>query len=304
MMAARQEIELLLREVGAAQNGVVLRAQLRARGVASHAIDRLVRSGRLVVLRPGLYQIGPVPALRSAEFAAVLACGPDGRLSHASAAILHCVLDSTGTRAPVEVIVPRRRRRRVEGVRIHRVRDLPVDEVTMVDSLPVTTPARTILDLAETMTSRKVEQAMATGLRMRLVTQQELRDMVERHPKHRGVPLLRRLLDAEGGPSFTRSEAEEKLLELVRSAGLPRPELNVTVLGHEVDFLWRSARVVAEVDGYAFHGSLRSFAADRRRDAALTAAGYRVLRFTWDDVNGGRLATAVRLGQAMVRLSA
>jgi very-short-patch-repair endonuclease len=303
-MAARLDIELMLREVGAAQSGVVLRAQLRARGVASHTIDRLVRSGRLIVLRPGLYQIGPVAAHRSAEFAAVLACGPDGRLSHASAAILHRVLDSTRPRAPVDVIVPRRRRRCVEGVRIHRVRDLLLDEVTMVDGLPVTTPARTILDLAEMMTSRKVEQALAKAMRMNLVTHRKVRRMVERHPQHRGAPLLRLLLDAEGGPSFTRSEAEERLLELARSAGLPRPELNVTVLGHEVDFLWRSPRVMAEVDGYAFHRSMRSFAADRRRDAELMAAGYRVLRFTWDDVNDGRLATAVLLGQAMVRSSA
>lgn len=82
---------------------------------------------------------------------------------------------------------------------------------------------------------------------------------------------------------------------------LESTELNVKVLGHEVDVLWRSARVVAEVDGYAFHSSARSFAADRRRDAELTAAGYRVLRFTWADVTDGKLATVVRLAQAIVR---
>jgi very-short-patch-repair endonuclease len=186
-------------------------------------------------------------------------------------------------------------------VRIHRVRDLRPDEVTTIDGIPVTTAARTLLDISETESSREVEQALAKALRMRLVSREELRLMLERHPAHRGAPLLRQLLEAEGEPSFTRSEAEEKLLEIARSARLPRPELNVNVLGHEVDFLWRSARVVAEVDGYAFHGSARSIAEDRRRDAELTAAGFRVLRFTWTDVTDGRLATVVRLAQALIR---
>ncbi len=174
------------------------------------------------------------------------------------------------------------------------------DEVTIREGIPVTTPARTLLDIAETLPSREVEQALARALRMGLVTRKDVRLMVERHPKHRGAPLLRQLLDVEGRLSFTRSEAEERLLEITRSASLPRPELNVRVLGHEVDFAWRSARVVAEVDGYAFHSSRRAFVNDRRRDAELTAAGYRVLRFTWTDLNDGRLATVARLAQALV----
>jgi very-short-patch-repair endonuclease len=299
-LATRREIESILREIGQAQQGVATRAQLLGRGLAAHTIDRMVRAGRVIVLRRGLYQIGPQPAGRAAETAAVLACGPAGRVSHTSAGAIHGVLDATNSRRTVEVTVPRNKRRRIEGVRIHRVRDLFADEVTMLDGIPVTTPARTLLDLAEVMTSRELEQALATAYRNGLVTPEEMRTMVERHPRHRGAPLLRRLLDAESDPAFTRSKAEEKLLEIVRSAHLPRPELNVRVLGHEVDFLWREARVVAEVDGYAFHSSLESFAADRQRDAELVAAGYRILRFTWADVTEGRLATVVRLAQALI----
>jgi very-short-patch-repair endonuclease len=261
----------------------------------------MVRAGRVILLRRGLYQIGPRPAVSAAESAAVLACGPEGRVSHASAAAFHGVLDGARTRRTVEVTVPRGKRRRIEGVRIHRVRDLFPDEVTMLDGIPVTTPARTLLDLAETMTSREVEQALATAYRKGLVTHEEMCKMVERHPRHRGATLLRRLLLLEGGPAFARSKAEEKLLEILRSARLPRPELNVKVLGHEVDFLWREARLVAEVDGYEFHSSMDSFATDRRRDAELTALGYRVLRFTWADLTERRYATVVRLAQALVR---
>jgi very-short-patch-repair endonuclease len=300
-MATRLDIERMLREIGAGQHGVAARAQLLGLGIAVHAIDRMVHTGRLVVLRRGVYQIGPRPVGHAAEAAAVLACGPAGRISHVSAAALQGVLDSARAPLPVEVTMPRRKRRRIEGVRIHRVRCWLPDEVTTFDGIPVTTPARTLLDIAGTFTAREVEQALAKALRMRLVTGEEMRIMLERHPSYRGATLLRQLLNAEGDPPFTRSEGEERLLEITRTARLPRSELNVTVLGHEVDFLWRSARVVAEVDGYAFHASARSFAENRRRDAELTAAGYRVLRFTWADLTDGRFATVVRLAQAMVR---
>ncbi len=300
-MATRQAIERVLRETGAAQHGVATRGQLLERGIASHAIDRMVRTGRLGVLRRGLYQIGPLPAGRAAEAAAVLACGRGARISHASAAAMHGLLDSSGSRAPVEVSMPRRRRRQVPGACVHRVRDLRPDEAMKIDGVRVTTPARTLLDLAERLSSREVEQVLARALRMRLVTRGAVRRLVDRHPRHGGAPLLRRLLDAEGGPVFTRSQAEEKLLEITSGAELPRPELNVKVLRHEVDFLWRAARVVVEVDGYAFHSSARSFAADRRRDAELTAAGYRVLRFTWPDLTDRKLSTVARLAQALTR---
>ena len=299
-LATRREIESILREIGQAQHGIATRAQLLRRGLASHTIDRMVSAGRVIVLRRGLYQIGPQPAGRAAETVAVLACGPAGRISHGSAAVYHGVLDATNAQRAVEVTVPRDNRRRIEGVRLHRVRDLFPDEVTILDGIPITTPARTLLDIAETMTSREVEQALATAHRKGLVTREEMRTMVERHPRHRGAPLLRRLLDAEGDPAFTRSRAEERLLDIVRSGRLPQPELNVRLLGHEVDFLWREARVVAEVDGYAFHSSKESFAADRRRDAELAAGGYRILRFTWSDVTEARLATVVRLAQALL----
>ncbi|MGH7448903.1 MAG: DUF559 domain-containing protein [Longimicrobiales bacterium] len=300
-MATRRDTELILRELGAAQHGVVARAQLLERGLSVHAVDRLVRARRLMVVQRGVYQIGPLPLPGAAERAAVLAGGCDARVSHRSAAHLEGMLEAGRHVNRVEVIMPRRRRRRIEGVRIHRVRDLRADEVTMLDGIPVTTPARTLLDIAETETGRVIEQAYAKALRMGLVTPETMRDMVARHPTHRGAPLWRRLLAELGGPAFTRSEAEEKLLDITRSARLPRPELNVHVLGHEVDFVWRDARVVAEVDGYAFHAPAHSFAADRRRDAELTAAGYRVLRFTWSDLTEGRLATVVRLAQALMR---
>jgi very-short-patch-repair endonuclease len=297
-VAAARDVEAILREFGASQHGVVARAQLLAQGLRPSAIDRMLRSGRLETLHRGVYRIGPRPAPRSAEMAALLRCGAGSRLSHASAACLHGLVAGSARR-PVEVTVPRERRPRAAGVILHRVTDPHPEEVTVVDGIAVTTPARTLLDIGATMTERQVEQALATALRLGLVTLARMRRLIDRQPRHPGAPMLRRLLALEGGPAFTRSEAEEKLLRIIRLAGLPQPELNVAVLGHEVDFLWRDARVVAEVDGYASHGSRRPFTADRRRDAALTAAGYRVLRFTWADVTDGALATVARLAQVL-----
>lgn len=297
----RSDVELILREVGAAQHGVALRSQLLVRGIPGSTIDSMVKTGRLCVLRRGVYQVGPLPLPRAAEAAAVLASGRTSRLSHGSAARLHELMDRAVHDLPPEVTVPRRKRPRIEGIRVHRMRDLRPDEVTTLHGIPITTPARTLLDIAETMTAREVEQALAKALRMRLVTLQEMHEMVNRHPKHRGAPLLRQLLGSERGPAFTRSKAEDRLLEIVRAARLPEPVLNTRVLGYEVDFLWTDSRVVVEVDGYAFHGSHASFVGDRQRDAELTAAGYRVLRFTWTDLTEGRFATVVRLAQALVR---
>lgn len=287
--------------MGAAHDGVVSRVQLLERGLSAHTVDGLVRAGRLAVVQRGVYQIGPMPLPRAAERAALLACGRDSRVSHRSAALLLGMLEPGRNAIQVHVTVPRWTRRRLEGVRAHRVRDLRADETTTLDGMALTTPARTLLDIAELETGRVIEQAYATSLRMRIVTRDAMCEIVDQHPKHRGASLWRKLLADSDTPAFTRSEAEEKLLDMTRIAGLPRPELNVQVLNHEVDFVWRDARVVAEVDGYAYHASAGSFARDRRRDAELTAAGYRVLRFTWADLGRYRLATLARLAQALVR---
>jgi very-short-patch-repair endonuclease len=140
---------------------------------------------------------------------------------------------------------------------------------------------------------------LARSERIGMVTREEVRAMVRRHPRHRGARVLWRILDDDLPAAFTRSRAEEKLLALIRAARLPAPELNARLLQYEVDFLWRAPRLVAEVDGIAYHGSARAFVEDRRRDAALMAAGYRVLRVTWPDLTREPEATLVRLAQAL-----
>ena len=107
------------------------------------------------------------------------------------------------------------------------------------------------------------------------------------------------MLSREAGPAFTRSEAEERLLRLIRKARLPEPECNVRIAGHEVDFLWRSSGLVVEVDGYAFHGSRAAFERDRRRDADLQAAGLTVARLTWRRLVDEPEAVVAQLARAV-----
>ncbi len=100
-------------------------------------------------------------------------------------------------------------------------------------------------------------------------------------------------------PVWTRSEAEERLLTLIRKAGLPRPLTNAHIHDHEVDFFWRTERLVVEVDGFAFHRSAYQFERDRRRDAELVAHGYRVVRVTWRQLTRESESVLVRLARAM-----
>src|SRR5690606_35311022 len=114
-----------------------------------------------------------------------------------------------------------------------------------------------------------------------------------------GAPLLRALLEREGGPAFARSEAEERFLALVRKARLPGPELNVRLAGEEVDFLWRRERLVVEVDGFELHSSRDSFENDRRRDADLYGLGLHHQRVTWRQITEAHDATLVRATRAL-----
>jgi very-short-patch-repair endonuclease len=98
---------------------------------------------------------------------------------------------------------------------------------------------------------------------------------------------------------MTRSEAERRLLELVRAARLPAPATNRRLHGHEVDFVWRPQRLVVEVDGYAFHSSRSAFERDRRRDADLIREGYRVIRLTWRQLTREPEAVVALLARAL-----
>ena len=166
--------------------------------------------------------------------------------------------------------------------------------------LELTAPARTLTDLAATHDARQLERAYEQARVLGLVRSREMRAALDRLAGRRGARTLRIVLDADEGPALTRSEAERRMLELVRAARLPAPEANVRLRGYEVDLLWRSQRLVVEIDGFAFHGSREAFERDRRRDADLQAHGMRVLRVTWRQLQAEPASLIARLAQALV----
>lgn len=202
---------------------------------------------------------------------------------------------TTARTVPLDVTTPGNVRRRRPGVRCHRASELTPGETTVVDGISVTAPIRTIQDLATVLSARALNRAAAWAERRGLVTADDLARLAVRHVGRPGAPVLRASFGAGGELVLTRSEAEERLLDLIRGARLPSPEINVAVGPFEVDFLWRAEGVVVEVDGFRYHGSRGSFEADRGRDAALAARGLTVCRVTWRQLTHERDATLARV---------
>jgi hypothetical protein len=202
-------------------------------------------------------------------------------------------------RAVADVTNVRRHRPRA-GVQLHRSR-LPSDEVTSVDGIPVTSPPRTLLDLAAVLSAHALERAVEQTEVLRLTDSLSLDDLLARHPKCHGAMSLRGIL-AEGrvGSTVTRSELEDRFLAFLDRHGLPRPQVNagIEVRGRwmECDCVWRSHRLIVELDGRDTHGTTAAFERDRARDRALHAGGWRVVRITWRQLHddGDRVAADLR----------
>ena len=257
------------------QHGVVSRVQLTALGLDDRAIGRRVRRSGLHRVYRGVYAVGHERLTTRGRFlAAVFACGNQAVLSHYSAAVLWALLPERGPR--IDVTVPTSGGRKRRGAMVLHRGALPADEVTVRDRVPVTTVARTIVDLADVLPRRALERAIDEAAYLRHDI-----DGLEAKRGRRGYGLLSRVLaDHDAGTTWTRSELEEQMLALCRRFGLPAPEVNVMIEGYEVDFVWRDARVIVETDGWAAHGTRKAFERDRIRDAELMAAGWRVIRIT------------------------
>jgi very-short-patch-repair endonuclease len=266
------------------QHGLVTRRQLLETGLTPDQIKMRVKRRRYCPVHRGVYLVGPPIAPHLREMAAVLACGPGAVVSHRSAGALWNLLPPCKAPAPVDILVPVRHREHRPGIRAHRTSRLDPGETTNVERIPVTSPARTVLDLAGKLGPQELERVLSLMEREGLSTLCEVSSLIEGHPRRPGSGLLRALVRGEASPTLTRSEAEERFLALVRKAKLPRPEVNMGVAGYEVDFFWRPQGLVVEVDGFAFHASRRAFKRDRRRDAALLVKGVRVIRITWDQL--------------------
>jgi hypothetical protein len=227
------------------QRGRVSRQQLLAAGLAPTTIKNMVRRRLLQPEHSGVYAVAyapPVPLAR--ETAALLACQGRAVLSHRSAAALWGLISSVD--GPVEVTIARGEAgRKRAGLALHRTSLLADRDTSNHQGLPVTSPARTLLDLSGCAPVRVVERALDEALVVKkIVVRRDLDDVLQRASTHHGKALLRGLLNHRCGSTLTESEAEERFLALIREAGLPTPETQVVFNGYRIDFFWRDYGVV------------------------------------------------------------
>lgn len=265
-------------ELATRQHGVVAWFQLREAGISRGLVDFRLAERRLHIVRRGVYAVGHRALTPEGRLlAAVLALGPAAVLSHRSAAEHWGLL--RGPSSAVHLTVPGRgtlARRR--GIVVHRTPDVAAETHRRI---PVTTVARTLLDLAATTHRRTVDRAIERAEVLRLLDFAALEPLlIQRRP---GVTALRAAL-ARYDDSPTRSELERRFLELCDDHALPRPLVNVPVSNHVVDFLWPEQRVVIETDGLEWHSARGARARDHERDADLALAGFRPHHVNWRQV--------------------
>ena len=262
--------DALIAALAGRQHGVVGRAQLLAAGIESNAIKRRVQAGRLHPLYRGVYAVGHrVLSERGRWMAATLAT--DGILSHRSAGALWGLRPWTGR---IDVTTPRTRAKR-PGLLLHRAALAP-DEITVRDGIPVTTPARTLVDLAGVLQRHQLQHALNEAERLRLDAPH-----LERYPTKRGTRALRTLAP----PAHTRRDLEARFHTFLNDRRFPAPQTNVLIEGKEVDFAWPDRRLIVELDSWEYHRTRQAFEDDRRRDRYLKARGWTIIRVTWRDLD-------------------
>lgn len=270
-----------LAAMAATQHGVVTRRQLLAAGLTRAQVELRLRRGQLYTLSPGVYAVGHPGLTRDGRrLAAAWSGGPAGMLCDVAAAELHGVRESNA--ALWDVLVPRRTMwTPPPGIRAHITTTLRPHDQTVVDGVPVTSLARTVVDLAARHPPRLVERVLDRMVVLRLYDQRALDDQLA-VPYLRGARQLRSILASHTpGTTVTKSALEELLLALCDRFGLPRPHCNAWVARVEVDAHWPGTPYVAELDSARFHSSRSAFERDREKQNLLVAAGYVVLRFTW-----------------------
>jgi very-short-patch-repair endonuclease len=200
----------------------------------------------------------------------------------------------------IDISVHRSGREWRDGLRTHRPRTLQPDETTTHEGIPVTTPARTILDLAAMLRRRPLERVLDRTELLELADYPALHHNASAHPGHRGAKRLRTALTTHNaGTTLTRSHLEERFLELCREHGLPAPLVNSWPSGKEVDFRFPGQALIVETDSWTHHRSRAAFENDRARDALHTRAGYRTLRFTHRQLADDPAAVAATVAAAL-----
>jgi predicted transcriptional regulator of viral defense system len=290
-----------------AQHAVFAVYQVTELGFSARGVQHRAERSSLHRIHQGVYSLVPRELLtrKGHWMAAVLACGPGAVLSHRNAAALHQLRDNA--RAKIDVTVPSRSGRSRPGIDVHRAPNLEPADITIVDNIPCTSVARTLLDLADVIAQRPLERAFDESEIRQLFDLRAIEDQLARNPTRGASKSVRRLLEEHYiGSTPTESELEEAFYAFCRRYNLPKPEFQRWLdLGDggapiRADFLWRRQRVIVETDSRKYHGTHQARERDPRRDQRALVAGWQPVRTTWRQVT----RRPQELGPTLVKLVA
>ena len=286
--------------VAETQYGLLTRRQLRNAGLSEHQIQRRITDQRIERVFPSVYRV--VGSVRTWEQRALAAClwlGRNALISHTSAGGL-LRLDPIRCDDLHATVPAGERRGRFGDVLLH-ASSIPKHERRIVNGVPCTSAARTLLDCAAYLDEEALESALDSARRLGLATVATVRRALVQGGRRPGVLALRRVLDvAEARPSESRLEV--KLARLLRGSKLPPSVPQVVVGKYRIDRAWPAKRVGVEADGFQHHGRHLQWKRDRRRVAAIEAQGWRLVHVTWDDVTREPAQTLDRIAQAVTNL--
>jgi hypothetical protein len=240
----------------------------------------MVDSGRLRRVHHGVYAVGHVDLSRRGEcLAALLAVGPGALLSYHSAGWLWGIW--TGSPLPIHVTgVVARHHPAPKGLTRHRARNLVDDDRSIVDGIPVTSVARTLLDLASKLRADQLRRALARAEDLDLLDLDAIHAVIERSPGHRGARRLRHALAIYERPAYTRSDFERRFVDCLVAAGLPRPATGWNEVGREIDVYWPELEFGIELDAFETHRTRDAFESDHDRDLDFALAEVKTIRIT------------------------
>jgi hypothetical protein len=273
------------------QYALVSRPQAVAVGMTERQVDYLLEVGGLLVVHETVYRFPGAPVTwEQRALAATMAAGPAAFASHRTAARIWNLIDPDAG-VPIEIVVPYPQFARLDGVIVHRSRDLAPHRITTRHRIPITNPMLTLADLGAVLPRADVEDALERGLVNRLYSiaaVEELHGQVAR-PGRRGAGALGRILDARAlGRDRPDSLLEARMAKLLARRGLPLPAFRHLIRAPglrsvEVDFFY-SHPLAIEVLGFRYHSTRRRFEIDIERRNVLSLLGIPLLEFTWHAV--------------------
>ena len=286
MASSRAAKVRALLEVARRQHGVATTRQALSAGFTLSSIDRAVSSGQWIAVHRGVYVVDPAAEpVRAAIFGQTLRSEARTWASHRSAAWLW----ELDTSVPLVPDISTTANLRGGRAKVRRLTQMPDHHTAFRNRIPLTSPSRTVIDLAAVITPTRLEAVVVEVTRKRLATIDELRDCADemggRCPGRRD---LLRLLDSWDPAVAPKSVLESRMIRLLRSGRLPLPgtQFHVDVGGRvaRLDFAYPREMVAIETDGYRWHGDPARWRADLTRRNELARLGWTVLHFTWEDV--------------------